>query len=158
MNIKQVPETAIDLLSLGECMIRLSPPGHGRIEFSNTLEVWVGGGEYNVPSERDVKIPPVCSQRTPLPNMPLKSIIPGCIFIAAEWPRSYIVTEARTLAPTSVKFRPMRSRRPTPSYSARSTLPISTPTARPWFTIRCPKGLSTSLLTKAVRRPSRAKP
>ena len=48
MNIKQVPETAIDLLSLGECMIRLSPPGHGRIEFSNTLEVWVGGGEYNV--------------------------------------------------------------------------------------------------------------
>ena len=37
-----------DLLSLGECMIRLSPPGHGRIEFSPTLEVWVGGGEYNV--------------------------------------------------------------------------------------------------------------
>jgi 2-dehydro-3-deoxygluconokinase len=29
-------------------MIRLSPPGHGRIEFANTLEVWVGGGEYNV--------------------------------------------------------------------------------------------------------------
>jgi len=37
-----------DLLSLGECMVRLSPPGHGRIEFANTLEVWVGGGEYNV--------------------------------------------------------------------------------------------------------------
>jgi 2-dehydro-3-deoxygluconokinase len=37
-----------DLLSLGECMVRLSPPGHGRIEFSPTLEVWVGGGEYNV--------------------------------------------------------------------------------------------------------------
>jgi 2-dehydro-3-deoxygluconokinase len=29
-------------------MIRLSPPGYGRIEFSPTLEVWVGGGEYNV--------------------------------------------------------------------------------------------------------------
>ncbi len=29
-------------------MVRLSPPGHGRIEFSNLLEVWVGGGEYNV--------------------------------------------------------------------------------------------------------------
>jgi 2-dehydro-3-deoxygluconokinase len=29
-------------------MIRLSPPGHGRVEFSPTLEVWVGGGEYNV--------------------------------------------------------------------------------------------------------------
>src|SRR4051812_16860920 len=35
-------------MSLGECMIRLSPLGHGRIEFANTLEVWVGGGEYNV--------------------------------------------------------------------------------------------------------------
>jgi len=29
-------------------MIRLSPPQHGRIEFSPVLEVWVGGGEYNV--------------------------------------------------------------------------------------------------------------
>jgi 2-dehydro-3-deoxygluconokinase len=29
-------------------MVRLSPPGHGRIEFANTLEVCVGGGEYNV--------------------------------------------------------------------------------------------------------------
>jgi 2-dehydro-3-deoxygluconokinase len=29
-------------------MLRLSPPGHGRLEFSPMLEVWVGGGEYNV--------------------------------------------------------------------------------------------------------------
>jgi 2-dehydro-3-deoxygluconokinase len=29
-------------------MIRLSPAGHGRIEFAPMLEVWVGGGEYNV--------------------------------------------------------------------------------------------------------------
>ena len=29
-------------------MIRLSPPQHGRIEFAPLLEVWVGGGEYNV--------------------------------------------------------------------------------------------------------------
>ena len=29
-------------------MVRLSPPGHGRIEFSKTLEVDVGGGEFNV--------------------------------------------------------------------------------------------------------------
>src|ERR1700709_51916 len=29
-------------------MIRLSPPGHGRVEFSPMLEVCVGGGEYNV--------------------------------------------------------------------------------------------------------------
>jgi len=29
-------------------MVRLAPPGHGRIEFSKTLEVDVGGGEFNV--------------------------------------------------------------------------------------------------------------
>ena len=29
-------------------MVRLSPPGHGRIEFARTLEVDVGGGEFNV--------------------------------------------------------------------------------------------------------------
>lgn len=48
MKIRSAQETTFDLLSLGECMVRLSPPGHGRIEFANSLEVWVGGGEYNV--------------------------------------------------------------------------------------------------------------
>ena len=48
MNIRDASSSQFDLLSLGECMVRLSPPGHGRIEFSPTLEVWVGGGEYNV--------------------------------------------------------------------------------------------------------------
>ncbi len=28
--------------------MRFSPPGHGRIEFANNLEIYVGGGEYNV--------------------------------------------------------------------------------------------------------------
>ena len=37
-----------DLFALGECMVRLAPPGHGRIEFAKTLEVDVGGGEFNV--------------------------------------------------------------------------------------------------------------
>src|SRR5690606_6974502 len=48
LKIRDAGECRYDLMSLGECMVRLSPPGHGRIEFSNTLEVWVGGGEYNV--------------------------------------------------------------------------------------------------------------
>jgi 2-dehydro-3-deoxygluconokinase len=48
MNIRDAKSCEIDLLALGECMVRLSPPGHGRIEFSPSLEVWVGGGEYNV--------------------------------------------------------------------------------------------------------------
>src|SRR6476646_7527347 len=37
-----------DLMALGECMVRLAPPAHGRIEFARTLEVDVGGGEFNV--------------------------------------------------------------------------------------------------------------
>src|ERR1039458_9705380 len=48
LTIRPAADSAYDLLSLGECMVRLSPPGHGRIEFSPTLEVHVGGGEYNV--------------------------------------------------------------------------------------------------------------
>ena len=48
MKIRDAKDSKFDLMSLGECMVRLSPPGHGRIEFANTLEVWVGGGEYNV--------------------------------------------------------------------------------------------------------------
>ena len=48
LNIKPKDATQLDLVALGETMIRLSPPGHGRIEFAPSLEVWVGGGEYNV--------------------------------------------------------------------------------------------------------------
>ncbi|MEM8739264.1 MAG: sugar kinase [Planctomycetota bacterium] len=48
LNLKPAEDCELDLVSLGECMLRLSPPGHGRIEFAPTLEVSVGGGEYNV--------------------------------------------------------------------------------------------------------------
>ncbi len=48
MHIREAKSCKYDQMSLGECMIRLSPPQHGRIEFSPMLEVWVGGGEYNV--------------------------------------------------------------------------------------------------------------
>ena len=48
MRIKPVGKTELDLLSLGECMIRLSPPGHQRIELTPYFEAYAGGGEYNV--------------------------------------------------------------------------------------------------------------
>ncbi len=48
MEFRPADDVELDLVSLGECMIRLSPPGHGRVEFASTLEVHVGGGEYNV--------------------------------------------------------------------------------------------------------------
>ena len=70
LNLKPKEATQLDLVSLGECMIRLSPPGHGRIEFSNTLEVWVGGGEpaaSPTPSPASASAPagPPASSTTP---------------------------------------------------------------------------------------------
>lgn len=47
LKIKPEKECEFDLISLGECMIRLSPPGHQRIEFATHFEAWCGGGEYN---------------------------------------------------------------------------------------------------------------
>ena len=48
LKIKAASESEFDLLSLGECMIRLSPPGHQRIELTPVFEAYAGGGEYNV--------------------------------------------------------------------------------------------------------------
>ena len=47
LNIKSAADCEFDVLSLGECMVRLSPLGHGRIEFARLMDIWVGGGEYN---------------------------------------------------------------------------------------------------------------
>jgi 2-dehydro-3-deoxygluconokinase len=48
LKIKTAQESEFDVLTLGECMVRLSPPGHQRIELTPVLEVYAGGGEYNV--------------------------------------------------------------------------------------------------------------
>jgi 2-dehydro-3-deoxygluconokinase len=48
VKILAATETEFDLLALGECMIRLSPPGHQRIELTPYFEAYAGGGEYNV--------------------------------------------------------------------------------------------------------------
>lgn len=48
LNVKPADACELDLVSLGECMVRLSPEGHGRIEFAKKMDVYVGGGEFNV--------------------------------------------------------------------------------------------------------------
>jgi len=48
LNLRPAGECELDQVSLGECMVRLSPEGHGRIEFADRMTVHVGGGEYNV--------------------------------------------------------------------------------------------------------------
>lgn len=37
-----------DVVTFGEAMVRLSSPNHTRLEWAQTLDVHVGGGEYNV--------------------------------------------------------------------------------------------------------------
>ncbi|MGH7494748.1 MAG: sugar kinase [bacterium] len=48
LKIKPATEAEFDLLALGECMIRLGPPGHQRLELTPIFEAYAGGGEYNV--------------------------------------------------------------------------------------------------------------
>lgn len=48
IKLREAAKSKYDILALGECMVRLAPPGHSRIEFAKTLEVDVGGGEFNV--------------------------------------------------------------------------------------------------------------
>jgi 2-dehydro-3-deoxygluconokinase len=48
LKIQTASECQYDLLALGECMIRLSPQGHQRIELASMFEAYAGGGEYNV--------------------------------------------------------------------------------------------------------------
>ncbi|HUL43810.1 MAG TPA: sugar kinase [Bacteroidota bacterium] len=48
LKIPSSSNREFDLLALGECMIRLSPPGHQRIELTPYFEAYAGGGEYNV--------------------------------------------------------------------------------------------------------------
>ena len=48
LQLRDRSQSKFDVLALGECMVRLAPPGHGRIEFAKTMEIDVGGGEFNV--------------------------------------------------------------------------------------------------------------
>lgn len=48
LAIPSSSDCEFDLIALGECMIRLSPPGHQRIELTPVFEAYAGGGEYNV--------------------------------------------------------------------------------------------------------------
>jgi len=63
-----------DLLALGECMVRLAPAGHGRIEFAKALEVDVGGGEFNV-AYACARLGLRCGFISKLPDNPVARII-----------------------------------------------------------------------------------
>ncbi|QDU89196.1 2-dehydro-3-deoxygluconokinase [Pirellulimonas nuda] len=47
LTLKPADQCRYDLVSLGEVMLRLDP-GQGRVRTARRLDVWEGGGEYNV--------------------------------------------------------------------------------------------------------------
>lgn len=47
MSEKDLSSTAYDVITLGETMWRLSPPGHERLETARTLDIQIGGAESN---------------------------------------------------------------------------------------------------------------
>ena len=47
ITLRPADSVAFDIISLGEIMLRLDP-GDGRVRTSRRLDVWEGGGEYNV--------------------------------------------------------------------------------------------------------------
>ena len=47
LSVKPAAATTLDLVSLGEVMLRLDP-GVGRISTARQFQAWEGGGEYNV--------------------------------------------------------------------------------------------------------------
>jgi 2-dehydro-3-deoxygluconokinase len=47
LTLRPATECRYDIISLGEVMLRLCP-GEGRIRAARSLQVWEGGGEYNV--------------------------------------------------------------------------------------------------------------
>ena len=84
---------------------------------------------------------------------------PGRSCEAAVWPRSDTPSAARTPNPRSVKLRPLRTERPTPSYGTQRTRDRSTPPCRTRSSISRPTGLSANAVTTAVRIPKqRARP
>jgi 2-dehydro-3-deoxygluconokinase len=74
IEIRDGSECKCDLLALGECMVRLSPAGHGRIEFAKSLEVDVGGGEFNV-AYACARLGLRCGFISKLPDNPVARII-----------------------------------------------------------------------------------
>src|ERR1700753_1523211 len=80
--------------------------------------------------ESAAKMPPVWNQRTPSsPKIFSQFTSPGLICEAALWPRSEQPSAARMPKPFSVKLRPTRVLRPSPSKSRQMMCEVSTP---PW--------------------------
>src|SRR5260221_104279 len=99
-------------------------------------------------------MPPVWNQRAPcFPKIASQSTSPGSSCDTAVCPRSEHPRAARTPKPRSVKLRPLRAVRPTPSSCTQRTWDWSTPPWKRRSWTRRPTGLSTRAVTTAVSSP-----
>src|SRR5208337_558094 len=104
--------------------------------------------------ESAVKIPPVCSQREPfVAKICCQSKSPGRLFAIAVLPRSEHPTADRTPKPRSVKFRPLRTVLPIPSYGTQRTSEVSTPPCKIRSSSNCPTEFLANAVMMAVRMP-----
>src|SRR5205823_3612795 len=78
---------------------------------------------------------------------------PGLSWLAAVLPRSGIPTAPRTPKPRSVKLRPLRTTRPTPSNGTHLTNSVSTPPCKMKSSMSRPTSLSANAVQTAVLRP-----
>src|SRR5882724_11363967 len=107
-----------------------------------------------VVSLKAAKMPPVCSQRTPsLPKIWSQSKSPALSWLAAVRPRSETPTAPRTPNPRSVKFKPLRTVRPTPSKGIHLMKSVATPPCKVKSSSNRPTSLSANAVATAVRKP-----
>src|SRR5215471_5139636 len=99
-------------------------------------------------------MPPVWNQRAPCSlKIFAQSTSPGRSCDAAVCPRSEQPSAARMPNPLSVKFRPLRTARPTPSYFTQRRCSRFTPPCSMRSSTRRPTALSASAVTIVVSRP-----
>jgi hypothetical protein len=84
---------------------------------------------WAVEGESAAKMPPVWKDFVPFsfPKIVDHAKSPGLTWLMAVWPRSEQPAAARTPKPRSVKLRPLRTVRPTPSYGTHLSREGSTP-------------------------------
>lgn len=69
-----MPKREFDLITFGEAMVRLSPPGSHRLEQANLFDVKVGGGELNV-AVASARLGLKCSWISALPDNQLGKMV-----------------------------------------------------------------------------------
>ena len=87
------------------------------------------------------------------PKIDSQSKSPALTWLMAVWPRSEHPAAARIPNPRSVKLRPLRTVRPTPSKATHLSSEVSTPPCRMQSSTSRPTGLSANAVAIAVRSP-----